>query len=177
MFSNKLLKLAGIFLTLCVLGINVASAESIDRASLEKQATLALGGYDATTYFNLSGAQKGNDAFQAVYHGERYLFTSEENQQKFAKNPAQYLPEFGGLCAQSLVMEKDVIANPAIYMLQEGKLYMFVSQEARTQWAQNAGNNLVAANKHWMFESEKRHEQIAAKKRWKTNNTVKLFSF
>ena len=177
MFSNKLLKLAGIFLTLYVLAMNVALAESMDRATLEKQATLALGGYDATTYFNLSGAKQGNDAFQAVYHGKRYLFTSEENQQKFANNPTQYLPQFGGLCAHSLVMEKEVSANPAIYTLQQSKLYMFVSEEARTQWSQDTSKNLIAANKHWMFESEKRNEQIAAKKRWKTNNTVKLFSF
>ncbi|MBU3016513.1 hypothetical protein KO519_02180 [Paraglaciecola agarilytica] len=177
MVGKQVFKLMSVLVAVYTLTMNIASAESIDRASIEKQAALALQGFDPTTYFNLSGATQGKTAFQALYMGERYLFANAENQQKFANNPAQFLPQFGALCAHSLVMEKDVIADPSIYTIEEGKLYMFVSQEAKTEWMKNSNKNLIAATKHWEYKSEKRFEQIKAKKRWKNNNTVELFTF
>ncbi len=177
MLGKTIMKITGLLFGFYLLTMNIAFAESLDRATVEKQGTLALQGFDPTTYFNLSGAKQGNDAFQAVYMGQRYLFANEENQQKFANNPAQYLPQFGALCAHSLVMEKDVIADPSIYTIEAGKLYMFVSQEAKSEWIKDSSKNLVAATKHWQYKSEKRFEQIAAKKRWKKDNSVKLFTF
>jgi alpha-N-acetylglucosamine transferase len=74
-------------------------------------------------------------------------------------------------------MEKDVIADPSIYTIEAGKLYMFVSQEAKSEWIKDSSKNLIAATKHWQYKSEKRFEQIAAKKRWKKDNSVELFTF
>ncbi|GAC26645.1 hypothetical protein GMES_4379 [Paraglaciecola mesophila KMM 241] len=57
MLGKKIMKITGLLFAFYLLTMNIAFAESIDRASVEKQATLALQGFDPTTYFNLSGAK------------------------------------------------------------------------------------------------------------------------
>jgi hypothetical protein len=153
------------------------SAESLGRPALEQQVPLALKGYDVITYFNLTGAELGLDSYQAVFDGKRYLFSSVNNQQKFAKDPLRYLPQFDGLCAHSVSMQKDMLTNPAIYTLQEDKLYLFSNELAREQWSLDSHKSLMAANKNWSFKAQKRTAQIGAKERWKTKTSVKLFSF
>jgi YHS domain-containing protein len=156
---------------------NLAVANSLDKPSLEQQVPLALEGYDVLTYFDLTGAKFGQDSFQAVYQGKRYLFSNEENQQKFANDPQSFLPQFDGHCAQSVAMKKDMPANPAIYTLEQGKLYMFNDEAAKQEWSRDSQQSLLVANNNWHFSAEKRAEQIGAKNLWKEKNQVKLFSF
>jgi YHS domain-containing protein len=178
MLNKRLHKFTLLFLLFSFMTVfNYASANSLDQPTLEQRVPLALDGYDVITYFNLSGATLGQDRYQGVYRGKRYLFSSSENQQKFAKDPLRYLPQFDGLCAHSIAMQKDMLANPAIYTLQDGKLYMFYNEEARQQWSLDKQQNLVAANQHWTYKAEKRNAQIDAKNLWKKENRVKLFSF
>jgi len=177
--SNKLLLVLKIsfFLFSSILVSHPILAESLDKPSLEQHFPLALEGYDVITYFNLSGAKVGVDSYQAVYGGKRYLFSSANNQQKFAKDPLRYLPQFDAQCAHSVAMQKDMLANPAIYTLQEDKLYLFSNELAREQWSLNSRKNLLVANKNWNFKAEKRTAQVNAKELWKTKTSVKLFSF
>lgn len=156
---------------------NLVVANSLDKPSLELQVPLALEGYDVLTYFDLTGAKFGQDSYQAVYRGKRYLFSSAENQQKFANDPQRYLPQFDGHCAQSVAMKKDMPANPAIYTLEQGKLYMFNDEAAKQEWSRDSQKSLLVANNNWQFTAEKRAEQIGAKNLWKEKNQVKLFSF
>lgn len=164
-------------LILFVSVFNFAVANSLDKPSLEQKVPLALEGYDVLTYFDLTGAKFGLDSYQAVYRGKRYLFSSAENQQKFADDPQRYLPQFDGHCAQSVAMKKDMPSNPAIYTLQQGRLYMFSDEEAKQEWSRDSQKSLVVANNNWDFSAEKRAEQIDAKNLWKEKNQVKLFSF
>jgi YHS domain-containing protein len=156
---------------------NWAFAETLNKSTFEQQIPLALDGYDVVTYFDLTGAKLGTDSYQAEYRGKRYLFSSAGNQQKFADDPIRYLPQFDGHCAQSIAMEKVVVAKPGIYTVEQGKIYMFKDEAARQKWSQNSQKNLLVANKNWNFHAEKRDQQIGAKKLWKAKNQVKLFSF
>lgn len=165
------------FLLSFVASFNLALADSLDKTALEQQTPLALEGYDVITYFDLAGAKSGVDAYQAIYRGKRYLFSSTENQQKFADDPQRYLPQYDGHCAQSMATEKVVLASPDIYVVDEGKLYMFSNEAARQEWSLEPQNNLVAANKNWHFNAEKREQQIKAKNLWKNQNRVTLFNF
>jgi YHS domain-containing protein len=165
------------FLFSSATAFNIAVADSLDRPTLEQQIPLALEGYDAITYFDLTGAKLGTDSHQAVYRGKRYLFSNSDNQQKFADDPQRYLPQFDGHCAQSMAMDKVVPSNPAVYTLEEGKLYMFKDEAAKKKWSLEPERNLLAAKKSWSFNAEKREKQIGAKNLWKTKNQVKLFTF
>jgi YHS domain-containing protein len=176
---NKMLLVLKVSLLLLstVLVSGSVFAEPLDKPTLEKQVPLALEGYDVITYFNLTGAKLGLDSYQAVYDGKRYLFSNENNQQKFAKDPLRYLPQFDGLCAHSVSIQKDMLANPTIYTLKENKLYMFSNEDARKQWSLDPNKSLLAANKNWNFKAENRTAQLNAKELWKTKTSVKLFRF
>ena len=139
--------------------------------------SLALQGYDVTTYFDNSAAIKGKDAYQAVYKDKRYLFVSQENLQKFAASPEQFLPQFGGYCAHSVSLETPMQSNPAIYTVEEGNLFLFNSNEAKDAWAKQPTEMIGNARKYWTYEATKRNKEIEAKGLWKTENKVKLFTF
>ena len=161
----------------CWANFNAAVAETIEKPELEKQVPLALQGYDLVTYFNLSGAEVGVDSYQAVYQGKRYLFSSSSNQQKFAKNPQRYLPQYDAYCAHSVFKSDLMLANPSIYSVRDNKLFLFSTPRAQQQWMSDADRNFEIANKNWEFDAEKRSEEKQAQNLWKTNNKVKLFSF
>ncbi|PKG97124.1 YHS domain-containing (seleno)protein [Paraglaciecola sp. MB-3u-78] len=167
------------FILFVALSLNSAFvvAQSMDKTKLESEVPLAVEGYDILTYFNINGAKKGSDKYQAVYKGKRYIFSSLLNQERFANDPNKYLPQYEAYCAHSLTMGKEMLANPAIYTLEEGKLYMFSTLAARDAWNTNVEKNRQLANTKWEYKAIKRDQQINAKKRWAKENTVKLFSF
>jgi YHS domain-containing protein len=159
------------------LSITSLHAASIDKPFLENNVPLALDGFDVVTYFDLTGAKRGTDKYQAVFEGKRYLFSDAVNQQKFAADPERYLPQFDGHCAQSLTMNENILANPEIFTLKSGKLYLFSDEQGQMQWNANSNESVLAANKNWEYKAEKRNAQIKAKKSWKTQNKLELFKF
>jgi YHS domain-containing protein len=92
---------------------------------------VALKGHDTVAYFTenrpvMGAAQNGYD-----WDGSRYLFSSTKNREAFAANPDRYAPQFAGLCATGLGMGAKVAADPNIWKIVDGKLYVFSSAEAK----------------------------------------------
>jgi YHS domain-containing protein len=58
-----------------------------------------LKGYDAVAYLKQGRALKGNPAIESTYKGVTYLFASVANKADFDKDPAKYVPQYGGFCA------------------------------------------------------------------------------
>jgi len=96
---------------------------------------LALRGYDLVSYF--SDASDGplmglaENAFE--YQGITYHFATRINMNRFRKNPALYLPRFGGWCAYRLAQDPQeegwgqsrIPAHPESYKIIDGRLYLF----------------------------------------------------
>ena len=58
-----------------------------------------LKGYDVVAYFKQGKPLKGNPAIESTYQGVTYLFASAANKADFDKDPAKYVPQYGGFCA------------------------------------------------------------------------------
>ena len=58
-----------------------------------------LKGCDAVAYFKEGKPVKGNPAIESAYQGATYLFASAANKADFDKDPAKYVPRYGGFCA------------------------------------------------------------------------------
>lgn len=139
---------------------------------------LALQGFDVTTYFDESGiAAKGNERYQAVFNGKRYLFVSQVNQQQFAAEPERFLPQYGGYCSHSVSQGAPIPSDPSLFIVEDEKLYLFSADEAKEAWLSQPLVTRNLASKNWHFEANRRNSQIAAKNRWKKETEVKLFSF
>jgi len=85
----------------------------------------AAEGYDVVAYFQ-NDVQKGDKVFSATHAGVNYKFHSAENLETFQKNPAMYVPQYGGFCAYAVAKNGEKVSvNPKTYTITEGKLYLF----------------------------------------------------
>jgi|TARA_R110000796_G_scaffold16035_1_gene50438 YHS domain-containing protein len=154
----------------------VSAQETITRSNIEA-VPLAIHGHDIISYYNNDIVQKGNNNFQAIYKGKRYIFTKKENQLLFAKNPEKYLPKFDGLCAHSASHQKMIAGNPSVYVVDQGNLYFFLDNNAKNAWNERDDDKVAKASKHWQYTATKLNNDLKAKKLWKEKNTVELFTF
>ena len=86
---------------------------------------VSLKGYDTVAYFTEHKPVKGAPEFRHDWDGARYYFVSARNRDAFAADPDRYAPQFSGLCAASLSTGKIVEADPTLWKIIDGKLYVF----------------------------------------------------
>ena len=101
------------------------------QALAQKSPPVGLKGNDPVSYFTPGQPVKGASALNFDFDDSRYLFSSQKNKQLFASNPDRYAPQFSGLCATGLSMGMKAEADPNVWKIIDGKLYVFSSVEAR----------------------------------------------
>ena len=112
----------------------------------------ALQGHCPVGYFAVGEALEGKAEFSSEHNGKLYRFVSQEAKQMFDNNPHNYLPEFGGLCAFGMSIDKEFEVDPKNFKIIDGKLYLFLKNEetnALELWNRDEEKCLANANKHW----------------------------
>lgn len=94
---------------------------------------LALQGYDVVGYFVDGQAMTGVPEHQREWDERRYRFATSAHEQSFVGNPERYLPQFAGFCATGISLGVKVVADPRLWKIVDGKLYVFASAEARDE--------------------------------------------
>lgn len=115
---------------------------------------IAVGGYDATLYFAGGLPKPGKPEINYVYEEQIYYFTSFESRQTFIDNPMQYAPQYGGHCAFAMSDHKTVAANPAVFAIQDNKLFLFESEAKRQMWETNSRKFRIVGDKRWELEAK-----------------------
>lgn len=114
-----------------------------------KAPPVALKGTDPVSYFDPGTPARGASGIAYDFDEARYLFSSTKNREMFAANPDRYTPQFTGLCATGMGMDGGKYeADPSIFLVREGKLYVFSSAAARDA-AQKDPSLLGKAHEHW----------------------------
>lgn len=108
-----------------------------------------LRGVDATSYAASGAPVAGSADFSAEVGGATYLFASAAARDSFMAAPATFEPAFGGFCAVGAALGKKLDGDPAIFRNFEGKLYLFVSEEAVALWDKDPAGTLAKANANW----------------------------
>ncbi|MBL6449713.1 YHS domain protein [Fulvivirga sp. 29W222] len=113
---------------------------------------VAIDGYDPVSYF-ANTPKKGDESLSHTHNEVTYLFSTEENLQKFAKTPQKYIPEYGGWCAYAIGKSgKKVKVNPETYKIKGGKLYLFYNfngYNTLNDWNKNEESLLKSASANW----------------------------
>jgi len=122
-------------------------------AHAQKAPTVALKGNDPMTYFNPGRPAKGTSRISYDFDQSRYLFSSVKNKEQFAANPDRYAPQFSGLCATGLSMGMKSEADPNVFLVKDGKLYVFSSIEAR-QMVEKDPTLLDKARESWQHQKK-----------------------
>ena len=123
------------FLTLAIsfscfnLGANAANPISVTFFGSK-----AVGGYDTVAYHQNKKAIKGSNSHKTVWKGATWLFANSENLKAFREKPEKFAPAYGGYCAWAAADNKLVKADPTIFDLQDGRLFLNYNKKTRTDW-------------------------------------------
>lgn len=111
--------------------------------------TVGAQGYDLVSYHSESGPVKGNGNHLSTHDGVNYLFASKANKKTFDKNPEQYLPAYGGWCAYGVAVGKKFVADPTIWKVVDGKLYLNLDKKIQKIWDKDVSGNITKADVQW----------------------------
>ncbi len=125
-----------------------------NKANNIDNSNIALQGYSPVSYLDLELAQRGNKNFKSVHNKIAYYFTSAEQKKSFDKNPAKYLPKFGGFCAFGVYAGAKFRVDPNKFIVKNGRYYLYLNNvelDAKQLWlAENNHSKLEGvANKNW----------------------------
>lgn len=110
---------------------------------------VALGGYDAVSYFTDAKAVVGNKQHAFEWKGATWLFSSAENSIRFAANPKAFAPQYGGHCSNQMSLGNLSDIDPEVWRIIDNKLYLFGHDGGRVRWANETGQHISDADRHW----------------------------
>lgn len=109
----------------------------------------AVSGYDTVSFFD-GEPVKGKSEFKTEYQGADWLFTSQENLDKFLADPEKYAPQYGGHCAWAIA-EKDDLApgDPEYWAIVDNKLYLNYNGSVQKNWEKDIPGFINLGDKNW----------------------------
>ena len=105
-------------------------------------------------------AVAGKKDFTADYNGSKWAFASQANRDKFLADPEKYAPQFDGHCAYGVSLGGKVPANPHLWRIVDGKLYLNITKTVVGFWEKDISGHINTGNKNW-----KKLESKSASKR------------
>jgi YHS domain-containing protein len=118
----------------------------------------AVSGYDVVAYFDLPQSAVGSQSAPAVpglasitadYNGATFAFSTEANRDRFLANPAAFAPQFDGHCAYGVAQGGKVPANPNLWRIVDGKLYLNITENVQGFWEDDVSGNIRTADGNW----------------------------
>jgi YHS domain-containing protein len=113
---------------------------------------LILFGHDVVSYFTDGRHQMGSPAHKTVYKGVTFRFASAEHKKLFDSAPGNYVPQFGGYCANGIVYGIPWGGDADTWRIIDGKLYIFGGAGSRDAFLLDPKSNLALAEKYWKEE-------------------------
>ena len=110
----------------------------------------AIHGYDPVAYFTKGGPRKGTLRHSADWNNATWLFSSEDNRDKFLAAPKDYAPQYGGWCAYGMAEGYAAETDPVnAWTIHEGKLYLNWDAEVSGEWSQDIKAYLQKSESNW----------------------------
>ncbi len=115
-------------------------------------ARVMLQGADVVAYFTQGRYQPGQPAIKSVYEGVTFRFASAEHKALFDAQPARYLPQFGGYCANGIAYAIPWGGDADTWRIVDGKLYIFGGRGSQEAFELDIPGNIALANRYWADE-------------------------
>lgn len=152
--KENIMKRIKLTLALSIFGfVTILSAQD-KKANNIDNSNIALQGYSPVSYLELGLAQRGNKEFKSEYQKVVYYFTSADQKQTFDKNPAKFLPQYGGFCAFGTYAGAKFRVDPTKFIVKDGKYYLFLNNvelDAKQLWLAEKNHKKLAgvADQNW----------------------------
>ena len=141
---------SGLFFTIMVFSVSIAFGQNANHYNIKKK--VAMGGYDAVSYFN-NKPEQGSTEYSVTHEGVTYSFASPTNKSKFEKSPSSYIPQYGGWCAYAMGANGDKVkVDPETYKIVSGKLYLFYNfyfTNTLDSWNEDEAGLKNTADNNW----------------------------
>ncbi len=143
-------RVVGPFAALAAVSAVLAAAPPVGGEINVDKDGLALKGYDPVAYFAEAGkATKGDAAITAQHAGATYRFATAENKAAFEKEPAKYVPQYGGYCAYGVSKGAKYDIEPTAFQVVDGKLYVNYDASVQKKFTKDPGTFIAKADKNW----------------------------
>lgn len=117
---------------------------------------VAIQGYDPVAYFTFSSPVKGRAEFSSTHDGATYWFSARRHKEMFDREPAKYVPQFGGFCAYGVSRNAVVPIDPEAWQIVDGRLLLQKNKSIRDDFNADAAGNLRKADANWPQLVEKK---------------------
>ncbi|MEM9233653.1 MAG: YHS domain-containing (seleno)protein [Pseudomonadota bacterium] len=144
----RIFALIATVLALSVASFSFASAQEKSPVYLMPGSDVAVGGYDAVSFFD-GDAQRGDSGFTARYNGATWHFISAENRDRFMADPASFAPQYGGYCAWAVSEGYLAKGDPRYAQIVAGKLYLNFNMNIQAKWSRDIPGHIARANENW----------------------------
>jgi len=111
-----------------------------------------LAGHDVVAYWTLGRHAPGSPQFKSVYEGVTFRFMSPEHKALFDRNPAKYLPQYGGYCANGIAYGIPWGGDADTWRIDDGRLFIFGGAGSKAAFELDVKGNTALADKYWKEE-------------------------
>lgn len=124
------------------------TAVAVDEVNTDRTG-LAIDGYDPVAYFVAARPLKGSFQITAEYEGAVYRFVTEHSRKLFLASPQRYAPKYGGYCAYGVSVGQKFSADPTVWQIEDGRLYLNLDSDIAELFNQDLQANIAKAEKSW----------------------------
>lgn len=111
-----------------------------------------LAGHDVVAYFTQGRHAPGLLRIKSVHQGVTFRFANEQHKALFDANPAKYLPQYGGYCANGMAYGIPWGGDADTWLIVDGKLYINGGAASKAAFLLDVPGNIVLADKYWREE-------------------------
>ncbi|UWR21482.1 YHS domain-containing (seleno)protein [Sulfitobacter sp. S190] len=109
----------------------------------------AIDGYDSHAYWRHGAPRVGQTAHVVDWAGVPWRFETAQDAAAFAATPDAFAPKFGGFCTRAMSFRKIVNADPEVWRIFEGGLYLFAKPVGGTKFDAGPRAMIAKAQSHW----------------------------
>jgi hypothetical protein len=124
-------------------------AATTERIVVDRNSGLAISGFDPVAYFTDAKPLPGKGEFEQSVAGAVWRFRSAGNRAAFKADPEVYMPRFGGYDPVGVARGVAVPGNPLLWVIIDERLYLFYSEETKTEFAGDRDRTIAAADRGW----------------------------
>jgi YHS domain-containing protein len=137
--------------------VNAAEMEGADR--------LMLFGADVVAYITQNAYVQGTPEFKSTYQEVDFHFSSAEHKALFDAEPTQYIPQYGGYCANGIMFGIPWGGNASDFRVVNGKTYIFGGTVSQAAFELEMYKNIALADDYWEQEVKGNNSFIQRAKR------------
>ena len=131
-----------------IMAMAPANASAGERINADDDG-VAIQGYDPVAYFSEGHPVQGTEEHAFEWEDSRWLFSTPEHKDAFAREPRRYAPRYGGFCAGAMSRGFRAQIDPEAFAIIDGKLYLAYAKSGIQEFEENADRDIPRADTNW----------------------------